>query len=62
MSENVFNSFEIGAEFGGGAILFLFKGPVEVGNVVESAFIAYFRNTFVCFNQHSCGAPQADFI
>src|SRR5450631_3510408 len=53
---------EIFPEFLGGAILFLFENPVEVGDIVEPAVVGYFRNGMGRIDQHPGCMAQPDLI
>ncbi len=59
---NVLDSGEVLSELRRGVALLLFENPVEIRNIVKTARVANFANTFIGFYQKACGVTQPDFV
>ena len=41
-------------------VLFVFKNPVEIGKIIETALVNYFANAMSCFDQHTGSMTKPD--
>ena len=61
-SEDSFHADELTAELAGGAILGLFKDPVEVRNIVEAAIVADLADALFGFDEPACRITDAGVV